>query len=86
MFRGKTIKNTFATISASATFCAASIGSAARIARLRSGVLGALVGDPEQPGAERRGLLQLVQATKVRAKVSCSTSSPLITEPIRRAQ
>ena len=64
MFRGKIIKNTFATISASATFCAASIGSAARIARLRSGVLGAVVGDPEQPGAERRGLLQLVQGNE----------------------
>jgi hypothetical protein len=46
----------------------------------------AVVGDPEQPGAEWRVLLQLVQGDEGPGKVSCTTSSPSITEPIRRAQ
>ena len=37
------------------------MGSAARIARLRKQVERAVVGDPEQPGAQWRALLQLVQ-------------------------
>ena len=50
-------------------------------------VEGAVVGDPEQPGSKRRRLLQIRRnATKARTNVSCTTSSPSMTDPIRRAQ
>jgi hypothetical protein len=73
-------------LSGSATSCAASIGSAARIARLRSrssARLWAIRNSQARSGGTSRSSSR---ATKARAKVSCTTSSPSITEPIRRAQ
>jgi hypothetical protein len=44
----------------------------------------AIMGDPEQPGAERWGLLQLVEGDEGTGEGVLH--QPSITEPIRRAQ
>ena len=80
------ITSTGSGISGSATSWAASMGSAGRIARLRkrsSARLWAMRNSQARIGALSSSSSS---ATKARAKVSCTTSSPSITEPISRAQ
>jgi hypothetical protein len=70
----------------STTSWAASMGSAARIARLRSKSSARLWAIRNSQARIGGSSSSSSRATRARAKVSCTTSSPSITEPIRRAQ
>jgi hypothetical protein len=62
------------------------MGSAARIARLRSRSSARLWAIRNSQARIGWTSCRSSMATSARAKVSCTTSSPSITEPIRREQ
>src|ERR1700676_3180266 len=73
-------------LTGSATAWAASMDSLARIARLRNRSSARLWAIRNSQGRSGGTSSNSSRATRARAKVSCTTSSPSITEPIRRAQ